>query len=219
MCIPSPAILHLVLAVRDEHFRLPAFYADEDDFMESLAAAYRKAIRAFYEQGCRYLQLDDTSWGTLCSPEERSRLEQRGIDPNKMELEPADSPWGEIQTCHTLCPGAYSVSTAGHGGVMVSRELADKVLCKEAKTCGFMERGYLCFEEDCAAPVALRELMDRGLYQAPVNEYFAPGEYEAVINDSLQTFHPEYWQAREKMRAEKARTPHSKTAKHKERER
>lgn len=46
--------------------------------------------------------------------------------------------------------------------------------------------------------------MDRGLYQAPVNEYFAPGEYEAVINDSLQTFHPEYWQAREKMRAEKA---------------
>ena len=141
------------------------------------------------------------------------------IDPNKMELEPADSPWGEIQTCHTLCPGAYSVSTAGHGGVMVSRELADKVLCKEAKTCGFMERGYLCFEEDCAAPVALRELMDRGLYQAPVNEYFAPGEYEAVINDSLQTFHPEYWQAREKMRAEKARTPHSKTAKHKERER
>ena len=135
------------------------------------------------------------------------------------EMEPQDSPWGEIQTCHTLCPGAYSVSTAGHGGVMVSRELADKVLCKEAKTCGFMERGYLCFEEDCAAPVALRELMDRGLYQAPVNEYFAPGEYEAVINDSLQTFHPEYWQAREKMRAEKARTPHSKTAKHKERER
>lgn len=84
MCIPSPAILHLVLAVRDEHFRLPAFYADEDDFMESLAAAYRKAIRAFYEQGCRYLQLDDTSWGTLCSPEERSRLEQRGIDPDSL---------------------------------------------------------------------------------------------------------------------------------------
>ncbi len=36
--------------------------------------------------------------------EEVQYLEQRGIDPNKMELEPADSPWGEIQTCHTLCP-------------------------------------------------------------------------------------------------------------------
>ena len=150
--------------------------------------------------------------------EEVQCLEEQRQNTSVYEA-PDYSPWGEIQTCHTLCPGAYSVSTAGHGGVMVSRELADKVLCKEAKTCGFMERGYLCFEEDCAAPVALRELMDRGLYQAPVNEYFAPGEYEAVINDSLQTFHPEYWQAREKMRAEKARTPHSKTAKHKERER
>jgi len=28
--------------------------------------------------------------------EEVQYLEQRGIDPNKMELEPADSPWGEI---------------------------------------------------------------------------------------------------------------------------
>ena len=42
---------------------------------------------------------------------------------------------------------------------------------------------------------------------------------EAVINDSLQTFHPEYWQAREALRVEKARAPHSKTTKHKERER
>ena len=66
---------------------------------------------------------------------------------------------------------------------------------------------------------ALRELMDKKLYQAPVNQYFRPGEYEAVINRSLQTYHPEYWQAREALRVEKARTPHSKTAKHKERER
>lgn len=28
------------------------------------------------------------------------------------EMEPQDSPWGEIQTRETLCPGAYSVSTA-----------------------------------------------------------------------------------------------------------
>ena len=142
--------------------------------------------------------------------EEIQYLEQRSVDPVKVEREPADSPWGEIQTCETLCPGAYSVSTAGHGGVMVSRELADKVFCKEARNCGLMERDYLCFEEDCAAPVVLRELMDKGLYQAPVNKYFAPGEYEAVINNSLQTFHPEYWQAREKARMAKQRQPKKK---------
>lgn len=126
------------------------------------------------------------------------------------EMEPQDSPWGEIQTRETLCPGAYSVSTAGHGGVMVRRELAEKVFRKEALDCGFTEGAYLCFEEDCDEPVALRELMDKGMYQAPVNERFAPGAYEAVINDSLQTFHAAYWQAREKTLAEKAQLPKRK---------
>lgn len=126
------------------------------------------------------------------------------------EMEPQDSPWGEIQTRETLCPGAYSVSTAGHGGVMVRRELAEKVFRKEALNCGFTEGAYLCFEEDCDEPVALRELMDKGMYQAPVNERFAPGAYEAVINDSLQTFHAAYWQAREKTLAEKAQLPKRK---------
>ena len=80
---------------------------------------------------------------------------------------------------------------------MVRRELAEKVFRKEARECGFMEGVWLCYEEDCDGPVALRELMDKKLYQAPVNQYFRPGEYEAVINRSLQTYHPEYWQARE----------------------
>ncbi len=37
---------------------------------------------AFYAAGCRYLQLDDTSWGSLCSPEERAKMEKRGINPD-----------------------------------------------------------------------------------------------------------------------------------------
>ena len=58
--------------------------------------------------------------------------------------------------------------------------------------------GYAALDE-----AALRELMDKKLYQAPVNQYFRPGEYEAVINRSLQTYHPEYWQARAKDLKEK----------------
>lgn len=123
---------------------------------------------------------------------------------------PPYSPWGNVQECETLCPGVYSVSTPGHGGIMVRRELAEKVFRKEALNCGFTEGAYLCFEEDCDEPVALRELMDKGMYQAPVNERFAPGAYEAVINDSLQTFHAAYWQAREKALAEKAQLPKRK---------
>ena len=88
---------------------------------------------------------------------------------------------------------------------MVRRELAEKVFRKEARDCGFIEGGYLCFEEDCDAQVALRELMDKKMVQAPVNEHFGPGAYEAVINDSVRTFHSEYWQAREKAISEQNR--------------
>ena len=111
---------------------------------------------------------------------------------------PSYSPWGKVQECETLCPGFYSVSTPGHGGIMVRRELAEKVFRKEAMGCAFVKGGYLCFEEDCDAQVALRELMDKKMIQAPVNERFGPGAYEAVINSSVQIHHPEYWQAREK---------------------
>ncbi len=148
--------------------------------------------------------------------EELQYLEEKRQNPVKQKA-PGYSPWGEVLTCETLCPGAYSVSTAGHGGVMVHRDLADKVFRKEAKECGFAEGVYLCFEEDCDGPVALRELMDKKLYQAPVNQYFGPGEYEKIIDRSLQHYHPEYWQAREKDLKEKGQP--SIQRKKKERER
>ena len=121
-----------------------------------------------------------------------------------MYQEPNKSPWGAVQTCDTLCPGVFLVSTASHGGTMVSNDVA-AFLSPAAKRCGFRRGGYLCFEEDCDAQVALRELMDKKMIQAPVNERFGPGAYEAVINSSVQIHHPEYWQAREKAISEQNR--------------
>lgn len=125
---------------------------------------------------------------------------------------PDFSPWGEVQYYERLCPGVYSVSTASHGGVMVRKEMATAILSPAARRHGFYDGGYLCFEEDCDAPVAIRELMDKGLYTAPVNNYFQPGEYEAVINSSLQTYRQDYWKAR-------AEAMHKQPDKKKERER
>ena len=106
---------------------------------------------------------------------------------------PEYSPWGEVQHCETLCAGAYQVSTASHGGVLGSAKIMNAMLSPEARKCGFQEGGYLCFEEDCDAPVALRELMDKGLFKAPVNDYFKPGEYSQIIDRSLRNWHTEYW--------------------------
>src|SRR6266581_4935651 len=44
----------------------------------------RAAIRAFYDAGCRYLQLDDTAWAMLCDPNERAQSKKRGDDPDSL---------------------------------------------------------------------------------------------------------------------------------------
>ena len=80
-CIPSPSMLHLICCVREEHYEPIARYKDnEDALLRDIALAYQKAIRAFYDAGCRYLQLDDTSWGEFCSQEKRAAYASRGID-------------------------------------------------------------------------------------------------------------------------------------------
>lgn len=133
---------------------------------------------------------------------EIAHLEEEKNMSSETFSQPSASPWGEIQTCETLFPGVYSVTTASHGGIMALRDKGYQIFSKEALDVGFMEGMYICFEEDCDAPVAFRELMDRGLYRAPVNASFSPGEFEQVINRSLQTYHPEYWKARENSLAE-----------------
>ena len=42
-------------------------YASKQAFAEDVRQTYRDAIRAFYDAGCRYLQIDDVYWGTLCN--------------------------------------------------------------------------------------------------------------------------------------------------------
>jgi 5-methyltetrahydropteroyltriglutamate--homocysteine methyltransferase len=74
MCIPAPPVLH---------FRLPkdgipkVVYPDMDTFFDDLAQTYRKAVRAFYDAGCRYLQFDDTVWAYLCSQAEMRAARER----------------------------------------------------------------------------------------------------------------------------------------------
>ena len=87
-------------------------------------------------------------------------------------IEPSYSPWGSVDHCRMLCYGAFEVQTARHGGVMILCQLADEYLSKEAQEVGFVEGQYLCFEEDCDSAVAIRELLDKGLTQAPVNQYY-----------------------------------------------
>ncbi|EHH9515157.1 5-methyltetrahydropteroyltriglutamate--homocysteine S-methyltransferase [Listeria monocytogenes] len=116
--IPSPAMLHY----RGDIEYQP-YLDDADKFAKDLAVAYQKAIQAFYDAGCRYLQLDDTSWSYLCSDEQREVVRQRGFDPDTLQetyknlineaikFKPADM----VITMH-ICRGNFRSTWIAEGG-------------------------------------------------------------------------------------------------------
>jgi 5-methyltetrahydropteroyltriglutamate--homocysteine methyltransferase len=81
MTIPAPSTLHFRQGRQSISREL---YPDLDGYFDDVAQAYRKAIRAFYDAGCRYLQLDDTAWSMICDPKERAGSLQRGDDPDRL---------------------------------------------------------------------------------------------------------------------------------------
>jgi hypothetical protein len=143
--------------------------------------------------------------------EEIQALEEQRFTP------PTESPWGEVQTCKELVTGAYSVSTASHGGIMAVVEEAEELFSPDARACGFVEGRYLCFEEDCDAQVVILELMDRKLYQVPVNEHYPPGKYESMIDANVQRNHPEYWAFRKRHLLPALQNKHNNSNKERER--
>lgn len=81
MTIPSPSVLHF----RGGRKVIDAsVYPDLADYFNDLATTWRDAIRAFYDAGCRYLQLDDTVWAYLCSDEQRQQIRERGDCPDEL---------------------------------------------------------------------------------------------------------------------------------------
>lgn len=81
MTIPSPSVLHF----RGGRNAIDAtVYPDMNDYFDDLALTWRDAIRAFYDAGCRYLQLDDTAWAYLCSEDQKQQIRDRGDDPDEL---------------------------------------------------------------------------------------------------------------------------------------
>ena len=136
--------------------------------------------------------------------------------------EPSMSPWDEVQQCETIAEGIYSVSTAGHGGIMIAEELAPYVLSPEALSEGMREGGYYCYEEDALQCIPLRELYDKGILNDE-HSYFKAyhvkteengripfssataeekkrfiAEWNDTVNESLATWCKEYWRKYQK---------------------
>ena len=81
MTIPSPSSLHF----RYGRDAVPeSIYPDMSEFYRDLGQSYAKAVRAFADAGCRYLQLDEVNFTYLCDPKLRAQVANRGDDPEKL---------------------------------------------------------------------------------------------------------------------------------------
>jgi 5-methyltetrahydropteroyltriglutamate--homocysteine methyltransferase len=105
-------------------------YREMDDFYSDLGKAYGKAIAAFGEEGCTYLQLDDVSFAYLCDPEQRKMLADRGDDPEEqphiyagmINTALKSRPKGMTISMH-LCRGNFRSTFVASGGYEPIAEL------------------------------------------------------------------------------------------------
>jgi 5-methyltetrahydropteroyltriglutamate--homocysteine methyltransferase len=120
MTIPSPSTLHF----RYGREAVPeAIYPSMDDFYRDLGTSFRKAVRAFADAGCRYLQLDEVNLTYLCDPKLRQQVTTRGDDPDRLptiyaemiNAAIADIPSDMTITMH-LCRGNFRSTFVASGG-------------------------------------------------------------------------------------------------------
>jgi len=120
MTIPSPSSLHF----RYGREAVPeTIYPDIHDFYRDLGTTYRKAVRAFADVGCRYLQLDEVNFTYLCDPKLRAQVANRGDDPEALpgiyaaviNAAISDTP-PDMTICMHLCRGNFQSTFVATGG-------------------------------------------------------------------------------------------------------
>jgi 5-methyltetrahydropteroyltriglutamate--homocysteine methyltransferase len=120
MTIPAPSAMYArggrALVSQEAYPSLEEFFVD-------LGEAYRKAVRAFADAGCRYLQFDEVYLAMACDPAHRKMLTERGDDPVRLtkiygdliNAAIADIPPDMTVTMH-LCRGNFRSAYQGSGG-------------------------------------------------------------------------------------------------------
>ena len=140
MTIPSPSSLHF----RYGREAIPtSIYPDMAEFYHDLGLSYRKAIKAFADAGCRYLQIDEVNLAYLCDPALRDQVKARGDDPDTLlntyadllNSAIADAPDDMTIAMH-LCRGNFRSTFVASGGY---EPVADVLFNKIGVDAYFME--------------------------------------------------------------------------------
>lgn len=138
--IPGPSACHFRVTPENTDY---APYADHDLLFHDIAATYKKAVQAFYDVGCRYLQLDDIFFAYLGDEHQREQRRAMGQDPDKLVesyawmLEEAikDRPADMIIGMH-MCRGNFRSQFVADGGYDAA---ADAIFNRTSVDVYFME--------------------------------------------------------------------------------
>ncbi|MDF2655328.1 MAG: hypothetical protein K0R19_1802 [Bacillota bacterium] len=121
--LPAPAQFYAELVRGVNELEIGKYYSDREELYRDISKAYREAILAFYELGCRNIQLDDCTWGMLCDKNfwtamagagyEISELQELYLRLNNDAI--ANLPEDLTVTTH-VCRGNYHSTWATSGG-------------------------------------------------------------------------------------------------------
>ncbi|MCR4721930.1 MAG: 5-methyltetrahydropteroyltriglutamate--homocysteine S-methyltransferase [Lachnospiraceae bacterium] len=141
--IPAPAQTFQQMMVTPNYETTKKFYPTAEELIADIADAYIDVVKQFYEAGCRNLQFDDCTWGSMVGDSAKRRYAALGVELDRikewllevnnrvLEKKPADM----VINSH-ICRGNYHstfFSSGPYDGV------ADYVFAKEKVNALFLE--------------------------------------------------------------------------------
>lgn len=126
--IPSPTLVHFRSG--DDGVDKKA-YPDIAEYYHDLAQVYRDEIKALYDAGCRYIQIDETNFPFLCDPKMHDHVRAIGEDPVKLQVKykdlvnavTKDRPADLVIAMH-MCRGNHESAWAAAGAYDFIAEVA-----------------------------------------------------------------------------------------------
>jgi len=120
LTIPSPNMVHYRGGPASIDHDV---YPDMEEFWSDLAGAYADEVQRLADQGCTYLQLDDTSLAYLNDPAQRAEIAARGEDAEHLHLRyirQVNAAIGarpdSLRVTTHMCRGNFRSSWAAEGG-------------------------------------------------------------------------------------------------------
>ena len=141
--IPAPAQFLSELQRPENIDATKKFYPTIEELVEDIATAYKDAVQAFYQLGCRNLQFDDCTWGMMCDKNymraklgdnynlESTKALYVQLNNKAMEGRPKDM----VLTTH-VCRGNFRSTWAASGGY---EPVADTLFGKENVDAYYLE--------------------------------------------------------------------------------